>query len=304
MKHLAAVAILVAFSASPVLAQRGGGSHGGFSGSHGGFSGSHSGGASGFHSGSGGFSHSGSSGFRGSPAGRIGAPPSARFAALPPARFGSPSARFAGPTHYISNRMPYRGFAPRSASPRASYSGSMHRMPYDGHQGGNGWDHGGRGRGRNHFGFGFYGWPGYAYSPWWGWGYPYLFNDWDYWDNFEAQPGYDGSQSYAQPYPDYMPGPYDQLPDQGEPQAPPPAAQPQPAPSSAPVPPAPAPLTTLVFKDGRPNEQIHNYLLTPSTLSVLDAHRRDIPVDQIDVAATTNLNRESGIEFSLPRNTR
>jgi hypothetical protein len=56
----------------------------------------------------------------------------------------------------------------------------------------------------------------------------------------------------------------------------------------------------VVFKDGRPNEHIHNYLLTATTLSVLDRQRRDIPVDQIDLVATVRMNHEAGVDFSLP----
>jgi len=58
---------------------------------------------------------------------------------------------------------------------------------------------------------------------------------------------------------------------------------------------------TLIFKDGRPAEQIHNYMLTRTTLFVGDANRREIPLDQIDLTATANVNREAGIEFGLPQ---
>jgi hypothetical protein len=58
--------------------------------------------------------------------------------------------------------------------------------------------------------------------------------------------------------------------------------------------------TTVVFKDGRPSEQIHNYALTRTTLFVLDEHHRDIPTDEIDLSATERVNRDAGIEFQLP----
>jgi hypothetical protein len=58
---------------------------------------------------------------------------------------------------------------------------------------------------------------------------------------------------------------------------------------------------TLVFKDGRPSEQIHNYILSRTTLSVLDQHRQDIPVDALDLAATQKANREAGVDFRLPQ---
>ena len=57
---------------------------------------------------------------------------------------------------------------------------------------------------------------------------------------------------------------------------------------------------TIVFKDGRPNEQIHNYALTRTTLFVTGTHTRSISVDQIDIAATEKLNEQAGVEFHLP----
>jgi hypothetical protein len=57
---------------------------------------------------------------------------------------------------------------------------------------------------------------------------------------------------------------------------------------------------TLVFKDGRPPEQIHNYVLTPTTLYVGDQPHRDIPTDQLDLAATAKVNRDAGVDFQLP----
>ena len=57
---------------------------------------------------------------------------------------------------------------------------------------------------------------------------------------------------------------------------------------------------TLEFKDGRPAEQIHNYLLTRTTLYVQDGRRREIPVDELDLAATAKVNHEAGVDFQLP----
>jgi hypothetical protein len=59
--------------------------------------------------------------------------------------------------------------------------------------------------------------------------------------------------------------------------------------------------TTIVFKDGRPSEQIHNYALTRTTLYILDEQRRDIPLDQLDLAATEKANHAAGIEFQVPQ---
>ena len=57
---------------------------------------------------------------------------------------------------------------------------------------------------------------------------------------------------------------------------------------------------TLVFKDGRPTEQIHNYVLTRTTLYVRDQHLRIIPTDQLDLAATAKVNQAEGVDFQLP----
>ncbi len=80
------------------------------------------------------------------------------------------------------------------------------------------------------------------------------------------------------------------------------------APGEMPPPPPPPPqvpenedATTIVFKDGRPSEQIHNYALTRTTLFVLDQQRRDIPLDEVDMAATEKANRAAGIRFQIPQ---
>jgi len=338
MKRLAAIAVIVAMSALPACAQHGGGSHGGFSGSHagggfsaprGGFSGGHVGFSaprgSSFHGGSGSFVRSGPPRFAGSPIIFNPRPPSVR----PPARFGGPvQGPVVRPPQYVSNRMPYPGrgvrpAAPISSLPRQPNPGTSHRIPYHSPYGGDhrdGWDHHGGDHGRHHGGhhhsygfYGYYGWAGYPYAygwagypywPWWGWSYPILPASWDYWDGYDSQPA---SNYPASQYPEYMPGPHDTYPsDQPEPEQPgyTPWPYSRPAPSAAePAPAAPAlpgASVTLVFKDGRPNEQISNYVLTSKTLSVFDLPRRDIPVNQIDLGATARVNREAGVEFALP----
>jgi len=57
---------------------------------------------------------------------------------------------------------------------------------------------------------------------------------------------------------------------------------------------------TLVFRDGRPPEQIHNYMLSRTTLSVLDGRHREIPVNELDLPATEKANRAAGVDFRLP----
>lgn len=113
-------------------------------------------------------------------------------------------------------------------------------------------------------------------------------------------PNYDQS-------PEFQPEPQPEQPQYGPPGStpPPPPDTPQqkyqpPAQNSRPQLPTSETATTIVFKDGRPSEQIHNYAMTQSTLFVLDRERRDIPLDQVDVAATEKANRSAGIDFQVP----
>jgi hypothetical protein len=113
--------------------------------------------------------------------------------------------------------------------------------------------------------------------------------------------GYDDSADSGSSPGSYGPEAY---PDQSPGEQDPSAFRSEYPPSYAPTPqgqiPAAENATTIVFKDGRPSEQIHNYALTQSTLFVLDQNRRDIPLDQVDLAATENANRAAGMEFQVP----
>lgn len=78
------------------------------------------------------------------------------------------------------------------------------------------------------------------------------------------------------------------------------------APAQVP-PPAPAPLpeedaVTILFKDGRPPEQIRNYALTRTALYITTGRVRTIPIDQIDLPATEKINEKAGVDFHLPSN--
>ncbi len=57
---------------------------------------------------------------------------------------------------------------------------------------------------------------------------------------------------------------------------------------------------TLVFKNGRPPETIHNYVLTRTMLYVTDKRRQQIPVSALNLAATERVNRAAGVTFQLP----
>ena len=147
-----------------------------------------------------------------------------------------------------------------------------------------------------------------TYSPYVYAGYPWL-----------------NSFGYGLPVP-YSGFPYDSGQDQPQPGPQQAGYAAQPAAETAPEPPAPEvaasdaptfrpaylgqgenvplsaqPATTLIFKDGRPPMQIHNYALTASTLFALDGEtRQEIPLSVLDVQATVEANRAAGVDFALP----
>jgi hypothetical protein len=151
-------------------------------------------------------------------------------------------------------------------------------------------------------------WPTYSYGYPWIWpGYPTVLDYDDYDSNYGpvadygdyGNQGYDnqgyGEQGYG---PDY--GPMQQPPSW-------PSYGPYaPYPGAAGVAPSAAPSTeeavTLIFKDGRSPETIHNYVLTPTILYAGDiAHRQVIPISELDVTATEKANADAGVDFHLPQ---
>jgi hypothetical protein len=278
MRRLIAVAVVIAGAALPMCAQRGGGARGGSMGHGGGFSGGFA--SRGGPSFSGGFASRGSSFasrsvpvFRGSPT-AMGRP---NLSATSPVGLGR-----------------YAGFAPRpnetGTGARTVYSNGRPVYPVR--------DRYGRpwipvyGLGVPYGGIGFYG----ANCGWyWDCGYGYDgYPDQGYGSGY-ASPGAAPTADYS---PDYSAQQNAQPAEQAE--ATPadtfrPAyerPQPEPQPEEDAV--------TLVFKDGRPNLQIHNYMLTRTTLYVQDARHREIPVDELDLAATEKVNKDAGVAFQLP----
>jgi hypothetical protein len=159
-------------------------------------------------------------------------------------------------------------------------------------------------------------WPTYSY------GYPLIWPGYptvlDYDDDYESDYGPVADYGdYGNPGPDnqgydnqgYGDQNYNYGPDYGPVQQPPswPSYGPYaPHPGATQVEPSAAPSTeeavTLIFKDGRPPEAIHNYVLTPTILYAGDiAHRQVIPIDEIDVPATEKVNAEAGVDFHLPQ---
>jgi outer membrane murein-binding lipoprotein Lpp len=84
-----------------------------------------------------------------------------------------------------------------------------------------------------------------------------------------------------------------------EQQSAPPAAA-APAPAETPQPQAPVTPTTLVFRDGRRSE-VQNYAIVGNTLWVFHDQRRErIPLAELDLKATEQVNQDQGVDFSVP----
>lgn len=57
---------------------------------------------------------------------------------------------------------------------------------------------------------------------------------------------------------------------------------------------------TVIFNDGQPPALVYNYVLTPTTLYVLDGYHYAVSLTQVDFAATDRVNRMAGVNFHLP----
>lgn len=295
MRHLAAIAMIVAALVLPATAQHAA-SRGGFSGH--GIAAPHGS----FGSSSGGFAtHGGSLAARGG--------------------ISAPYARFGRPGGLATQRFSGSYGAPRFNSHfRPVYRGNENDMYRSGHGPGGGDRHH---RMPYHRGFDshpylYAGNPYYGYPIFTGYVDPWLFGP----DTYENESAYDNS---APPYGDYdVPAPYPNYGAQGygadeygtgaygsggiapltyqapAPTQQPGARRPSYAPSGTSSPSLREDAVTLIFNDGRPPERIHNYLLTSTTLTVLDSQYREIPLEQINVAATEQANRAAGVDFRVP----
>ena len=265
------------------------------------------------------FSHPG---FSGSPSFARPAQP-ARYPTSRGPRYGSSTgvgSRAFGPPNHSSLRTPYNG---------SRYSGNRFppgRSSYDPMRAGPT-----RGRDRDRFDARrrqFQGWYVNTYPNWSGYGagYPYprypflpdpnLYNlglyNWGDSDN-SASGNYESDNSAPGGYaPDQAPASY--APDQNGPAplSPPsyPSERPRysdAAPSGRPAyaapsaPSLPTQPLTVIFKSGRAPIEVENYLMTAKVLTDLDSdHYEQIPLDQIDLAATRRFNTFAGVEFQVP----
>jgi hypothetical protein len=137
-------------------------------------------------------------------------------------------------------------------------------------------------------------------SPWLSYGYPGYYS-YPYYDDFDysqdnSQPGYDYSGGYddqsgqmAQAQIDRLEGEVAELREQRSSARPSSQAKPEIRAS-----------TVLVFRDQHAQE-VQNYAIVGDTLWVFDAQKaRKIPVDSLDIPASTKANDDRGIDFRLP----
>jgi hypothetical protein len=252
--------------------------------------------------------------------GSLGPPPGVRFN---PPRISAPGFT-TGQNRFTGSRPLYQsGFAGRDSAWDRNGNGHWNQDRSRGrdrdHDGGNDRDRD-RFRRRAHS---FQNWYLFSYPQWLGYGYPYVldpgFYDWSDFDNS----GYDQnnqSSDYNNQGSGYQPeypngnyvepgsGAYGDQDEQPPPWPEPGAGEniPENPPtntgvSAAFAPPLEGGSLTVIFKGGRTPEKMQNYMVTAKELTDFDAgHYEQIPLDQIDVPATAQANRASGMEFQVP----
>jgi len=81
-----------------------------------------------------------------------------------------------------------------------------------------------------------------------------------------------------------------------------PAYQPY-QPEAPPAVPSAEPALTVIYKDGH-SQEVHNYAVTRTSLLLLDeastGRTPEISLDEINLAATEQVNRASGVNFKVP----
>lgn len=183
------------------------------------------------------------------------------------------------PPNYSSLRIPYNGnrFAAAHPSPYSQGVGlsrtwGRDRDPF-------------RARRRS-----FESWYARTYPNWLGYGYPYVidpgFYDWGDSDNSAYDQGAT-PPPYPVPYADEGYGAPSQQSTNGGPATP----------SAS----SPEQFLTVIFKSGRAPVKVQNYMMTARVLTDLDSqHYEQIPLEQIDLAATQRINSAAGMEFQIP----
>jgi hypothetical protein len=146
----------------------------------------------------------------------------------------------------------------------------------------------------------------FATFPWWwdGYAWPYYYGAYSYplvWDNYASRDSanafYEQTREMAQKInrlSDEVEGLREELEARSTPPNPPPLPQ-------AEKKPAPHQPAVLVFRDQHIQE-VKNYAIVGQALWIFDEQRATkVPLSSLDVAATTKLNEQRGVEFSLPK---
>src|SRR5713226_4522124 len=147
----------------------------------------------------------------------------------------------------------------------------------------------------------------FGFSPWWYYGYPGYYGGYSYPLFLNTSSSYDFSSAYYDEL-RQMARQINQLSSevarlreqqeyrQSTPPPQPQAQKPQPQAKSEPREP-----TVLVFRD-KHTQEVKNYAIVGQTLWIFNEYRATkAPLSSLDVDATTKLNDERGIEFSLPK---
>ncbi len=288
MKFRAAIALLAL--AAPAFAQHGGAHAGSFGGRE----------VSG---------HAGSSGHAGfsQPGGFARSAPPIRYGAP-----GNPGFRGIGSANYASRRFAANGngFTARRVPYRSAADGPSRA-----------WDRR-PDRDRDRFDArrrSFANWYLYNYPAWPGYGYPYVidpgFYDWGDSDDSaddqgSAAPNDEAPYAdYGAPYPDQGYGAPGEPPQQGfADENPPwsaPVQRPEYAGQSIAAAPADEPALTVIFKSDRAPLKMQNYIMSGKVLTDLDPHHYEqIPLEEVDVAATERINTAAGVDFQIPGTSR
>ena len=147
----------------------------------------------------------------------------------------------------------------------------------------------------------------FGFSPWWYYGYPAYYGGYSYPLLWNTASSYDSSSAYYDelrqmaPEINRLSNEVAQLREEQEyhqstPPAQPPARTPQPQAKSEPREP-----TVLVFRD-KHTQEVKNYAIVGQALWIFNEYRATkVPLSSLDVDATTKLNDERGVEFSLPK---
>ena len=274
------IAIVLIALVAPAIAQRGV-AHGGSFGSRG------YAGRAGF-SGSPGFSHPGGIVRPGQPV-SYGALGSARLRGNARPNDSRPPIPFSG-NRFVAIRPPYRS-EDAALARNVAGGGDRSRDPSDT---------------RRHS---FERWYLNTYPTWPGYGYPYVIDPGFYnWGNSD-NPGSDQSSAapeYPAPYQDYGYGAAEEIPQGFTGEVSPWNSQgQQPSSAGATVSPTTEQPLTVIFKSGRAPVKMQNYMMTAKLLTNLDSqHYEQIPLDQIDFAATQRVNNGAGVGFQIPGATR